>query len=170
MVLCCAMNTISSTSYTSDKNISYYNLFPVKNSRIFFSKVLISSVLNEIVIICAWIVCSIGKNGLFFDISLLLYGTFTYIIRHIHIHIGSILLKQYLFLWRYSYVNLFCLIRSFGFHNKILLLYTYSIIYNRIRKKIIAVKSCFFICECMQNVPESETLQNFCIYIRFSRM
>ncbi len=60
MVLCCAMNTISSTSYTSDKNISYYNLFPVKNSRIFFSKVLISSVLNEIVIICAWIVCSIG--------------------------------------------------------------------------------------------------------------
>lgn len=41
MVLCCAMNTISSTSYTSDKNISYYNLFPVKNSRIFFSKVLI---------------------------------------------------------------------------------------------------------------------------------
>lgn len=80
MVLCCAMNTISSTSYTSDKNISYYNLFPVKNSRIFFSKVLISSVLNEIVIICAWIVCSIGKNGLFFDISLLLYGTFTNIL------------------------------------------------------------------------------------------
>ena len=68
------------TSYTSDKNISYYNLFPVKNSRIFFSKVLISSVLNEIVIICAWIVCSIGKNGLFFDISLLLYGTFTNIL------------------------------------------------------------------------------------------
>ena len=31
----------------------------------------------QIVIICAWIVCSIGKNGLFFDISLLLYGTFT---------------------------------------------------------------------------------------------
>ena len=80
MVLCCAMNTISSTSYTSDKNISYYNIFPVKNSRIFFSKVLISSVLNEIVIICAWIVCSIGKNGLFFDISLLLYGTFTNIL------------------------------------------------------------------------------------------
>lgn len=76
MILCCAINTISSTSYSSDKNIQYYKFFPINYARLFFAKVVVGFLWNEIVVSFIWIVRSIG-NGSPFDISLLVFGTFT---------------------------------------------------------------------------------------------
>lgn len=76
MILCCAINTISSTSYSSDKNIQYYKFFPINYARVFFAKVVVGFLWNEIIVSFIWIISSIG-NGLSFDISLLIFGTFT---------------------------------------------------------------------------------------------
>lgn len=76
MILCCAINTISSTSYSSDKNIQYYKFFPISYARVFFAKVVVGFLWNEIIVSFIWIISSIG-NGLSFDISLLIFGTFT---------------------------------------------------------------------------------------------
>ena len=76
MILCCAVNTISSTSYSSDKNIQYYKFFPLNYARVFFAKVVVGFLWNEIIVGSIWIISSIG-NGLSFDISLLIFGTFT---------------------------------------------------------------------------------------------
>lgn len=76
MILCCAINTISCTSYSSDKNIQYYKFFPINYARIFFTKVVVGFLWNEIIVSFIWIISSIG-NGLLFDISLLIFGTVT---------------------------------------------------------------------------------------------
>lgn len=77
MILCCAINTISSTSYSSDKNIQYYKFFPINYARVFFAKVVVGFLWNEIIVGFIWIIISSIGNGLSFDISLLIFGTFT---------------------------------------------------------------------------------------------
>lgn len=78
VVSCCAINTISSTAYSSDKNTAFYHIFPIDWNKIFQTKVLMGTVWNEILVIIIWIIKVITSNTFYTDyIWLLIYGTVT---------------------------------------------------------------------------------------------
>ncbi len=76
MVSCCAVNTISSTAYSSDPNKAYVSFLPISTHRLFFWKTLQGFFWGEITVLLFWI------GAVFFhSISapdaclLLIYGT-----------------------------------------------------------------------------------------------
>ena len=78
LVSCCAVNTISSTAYSSDPNKEYLSFLPVSTHRLFFWKTLQGFFWGEITVLLFWLGATFFHGISALDAFLLLiYGTVT---------------------------------------------------------------------------------------------
>ena len=76
LVSCCAVNTISSTAYSSDPNKSYFSFLPISAHRLFLWKTIIGFLWGEITVLLFWAGVILFRNVSISDACLLLgYGT-----------------------------------------------------------------------------------------------
>ena len=76
MVSCCAVNTISSTAYSSDPNKAYISFLPISTHRLFFWKTLQGFFWGEITVLLFWVGATFFHSISALDaVLLLIYGT-----------------------------------------------------------------------------------------------
>ena len=76
LVSCCAVNTISSTAYSSDPNKAYISFLPISTHRLFFWKTLQGFFWGEITVLLFWLGAAFFHGISALDVFLLLiYGT-----------------------------------------------------------------------------------------------
>ena len=76
LVSCCAVNTISSTAYSSDPNKTYISFLPISTHRLFFWKTLQGFFWGEITVLLFWVGATFFHGISALDAFLLLiYGT-----------------------------------------------------------------------------------------------
>lgn len=78
LVSCCAVNTISSTAYSSDPNKSYFSFLPISAHRLFFWKTIQGFLWGELTVLLFGVGVILFRNIPILDACLLLgYGTAT---------------------------------------------------------------------------------------------
>ena len=76
LVSCCAVNTISSTAYSSDPNKSYFSFLPISTHKLFFWKTILGFLWGELTVLLFWAGGILFRNVPISDACLLLgYGT-----------------------------------------------------------------------------------------------
>lgn len=77
LTICAAVNTISSTAYTSDPDQAFYSFLPMSSRKVFYCKTLHGALWGEGVVLAYWIFLVIlKKTAVIPAFLLLLYGTF----------------------------------------------------------------------------------------------
>lgn len=75
-VSCAAVNTVSSTAYSSDVNKAFYDFLPISKQKMFFGKTIQGFLWGEITILLFWLgVLILGNVSVINGILFLLYGT-----------------------------------------------------------------------------------------------
>ena len=76
LVSCCAVNTISSTAYSSDPNKAYFSFLPISEHRLFLWKTIQGFMWGEITVLLFWLGIILFRNTPVLDACLLfIYGT-----------------------------------------------------------------------------------------------